>query len=115
MYCRTNPVHPKANAKGLYPLHRVLMENKIGRLLSDDEDVHHLDEVKMNNDPENLKVLTKAEHTRLHFTKNIEDVSIECPNCKVVFKISPRYLRLRSKRNKSGKVFCSRICGGRAT
>lgn len=48
-YCRTSPKHPKANSKGLYHLHRVLMENKLGRLLRDDEDVHHKDEDKSND------------------------------------------------------------------
>ena len=112
-YCRTNPIHPKANSKGLYPLHRVIVENKLNRLLRDSEDVHHIDEDKTNNNPENLKVLTKAEHTRLHLTKSIEDVSIKCPKCGNVFKISPRALRLRLGRNKSGEVFCSRSCGGK--
>jgi hypothetical protein len=65
-YCRTEPPHPKRNAKGLYPLHRVLAENKIGRLLRDDEDVHHRDGNKLNDDTENLEVVTHASHAAAH-------------------------------------------------
>lgn len=65
-YCRTEPKHPKANTKGLYPLHRVRMENKLGRLLEPGEDVHHDDEDKTNDAPENLGVLDHGKHTSLH-------------------------------------------------
>lgn len=110
MYCRTEPKHPKANSKGLYPLHRVVAENKIGRLLNDNEDVHHVDENKMNNHPDNLEVLTKAEHTRLHMKKN-GVVELRCPKCSSVFQLPPNVYRLRQRRNKTGKIFCSRSCG----
>jgi hypothetical protein len=115
MYCRTIPTHPKANSKGLYPLHRVLMENKLGRLLKKGEDVHHADEDKNNNDPDNLEVLTKSEHGKEH-KKTLPLVKCVCPNpnCKKKFKITGYALRLRKKRNKTGKVFCSRKCGGEA-
>jgi hypothetical protein len=112
-YCRTYPANPKANSKGLYPLHRVIAENKIGRLLSTTEDVHHIDGDKMNNSPENLEVLSKSEHAKKH-AKRLEDISIVCSNCQSVFKIIPRLLRLRKRRNKAGKVFCSRSCGAAA-
>lgn len=65
-YCRTDPVHPKANAKGLYPLHRVLMENKLGRLLLKGEIIHHLDGDRSNDDPSNLDVMTRSTHARHH-------------------------------------------------
>lgn len=46
--------------------HRVAAEKKIGRALLFGEVVHHIDEDKSNNDPENLQVMTQSEHIRLH-------------------------------------------------
>jgi HNH endonuclease len=46
--------------------HRWLVEQRDGRTLGPNEIVHHLDSDQFNNDPENLTVLTRAEHMRLH-------------------------------------------------
>lgn len=46
--------------------HRVVAEVVIGRKLLPGEVVHHIDGDKSNNAPENLEVLTQAEHTRRH-------------------------------------------------
>ena len=40
-----------------------------GRFLRDDEVVHHINENKLDNTPENLLVLTQSEHIRLHANK----------------------------------------------
>jgi DNA-directed RNA polymerase subunit M/transcription elongation factor TFIIS len=110
MYCRTYPKHPKANAKGLYPLHRVLAENKIGRLLENDEEVHHKNEDKTDNHPDNLEVLKKPDHARKHVKPAPTEIAT-CDNCGESFSIPSRLLRTRKRRNKSGKIFCSRSCG----
>jgi hypothetical protein len=109
LYCRTNPQHPKANSKGLYPLHRVVIENELGRLLNSQEDVHHINEIKTDNRIENLEVLPRSEHARKH-AKPVFASTI-CPNCSKQFHLKPSVLRLRGRRNKSGKVFCTRSCG----
>jgi hypothetical protein len=108
-YCRTDPPHPKANAKGLYPLHRVLAENKIGRLLREREEVHHSDEVKDHDDPNNLKPMAKETHSHLHHPP-LPLVTAVCSTCGRNFKIKARVLRLRQKRNISGRIFCCRTC-----
>ena len=110
MYARTIPVHPKANENGLYPLHRVLMENKLGKLLVDDEVVHHRNGVKSDNRVENLEVMKRAEHSKLH-KPGSDFLNLSCGNCQKSFSLKPHQYRLRSKRTKSKEVFCSRSCG----
>jgi len=47
--------------------HRIIMEALMGRKLGSNEVVHHIDENRLNNHPENLQMMTRAEHNRLHF------------------------------------------------
>lgn len=47
-------------------LHRVVMEARLGRRLKADEDVHHIDGDKTNNEDNNLALVTKSGHQRLH-------------------------------------------------
>lgn len=58
--------HPCANAMGYVFEHRLVMEQVLGRLLTPDEVVHHINEVRDDNRPENLQVMTHVEHMRLH-------------------------------------------------
>lgn len=51
---------------GWLPEHRVIMEKKIGRLLKPTEIVHHIDGNKLNNNLDNLVVMTIAKHISLH-------------------------------------------------
>ena len=48
------------------PVHIVLMEQVLGRPLKDNEVVHHINGDKRDNSLENLQVMDRAEHTRLH-------------------------------------------------
>lgn len=47
-------------------VHTVVMEERIGRKLRDDECVHHIDHDKLNNDESNLALVTLSGHSRLH-------------------------------------------------
>lgn len=47
-------------------LHRFLMEQKIGRKLTFNEVVHHIDEDIFNNSIENLQIISRGNHIRLH-------------------------------------------------
>lgn len=58
--------HPKADGKGYVAEHRLVMEAHLGRLLTEDEVVHHKDRDRCNNDICNLEVLPPADHKRLH-------------------------------------------------
>lgn len=46
-------------------LHRLVLQEHLGRELSQDEHVHHLDGNPRNNSVENLQIVSKAEHNRL--------------------------------------------------
>ena len=111
-YARTLPIHPKANAKGLYPLHRVLVENRLGRLLQSTEIPHHIDGNKFNNVDSNIDVLTKEEHDRLHSTeRTLPLTKVNCGYCGTKFEVKHSDYMLRMRRSKTGLLFCSRSCG----
>lgn len=46
--------------------HRLVMADHLGRPLRTEEHVHHRDEDPANNAVENLQVMSRGEHTRLH-------------------------------------------------
>jgi hypothetical protein len=64
------PEHPRAIKYGYVLAHIVILENKIGRLLTKEEVSHHIDGNTKNNSPENLEVLTIKEHNLLHGKKH---------------------------------------------
>ncbi len=66
---RCFPDHPNANSLGYVPEHRLVMEQHIGRYLTKDEVVHHINEDRQDNRIENLQLMTKSEHTRYHNLK----------------------------------------------
>lgn len=47
--------------------HRIVAESIIGRPLTSDEVVHHIDRNRQNNHPSNLRVMTQSEHMALHY------------------------------------------------
>ncbi len=64
------PDHPKAmtssNWNGWVYEHIVVAEQKKGRPLGDNEVVHHLDFDRSNNRSENLLIIDRGEHSKLH-------------------------------------------------
>jgi hypothetical protein len=53
--------------------HRIVAEKKIGRKLKKGEIVHHKDGNPQNNKPNNLLVMTQAEHAALHLKEMKRD------------------------------------------
>lgn len=66
-YC---PEHPACTKRGYVMQHRLVMEVHLGRYLTGREVVHHLDENRQNNAPENLELASNhsahlVEHHKL--------------------------------------------------
>lgn len=60
------PEHPRANNRGYVAEHILVAEKKLGRPILRGEVVHHDNEIKDDNRPENLIVMTPEEHMRIH-------------------------------------------------
>ena len=69
------PDHPYRDRNGFVLEHRLVMERHVGRILSDDEIVHHKNEDKSDNRLENLQIMTRAEHLRHHMRKRKENAN----------------------------------------
>lgn len=61
-----DPESHLCNKHGFVMEHRLVAEKKYGRELTTNDIVHHLDGNKQNNDPDNIVVLTRAEHIKIH-------------------------------------------------
>jgi hypothetical protein len=58
------PDNPMADSRGYVYRYRLVAADLIGRPLTQEEIVHHLDGDETNDDPENLAVITQSEHAR---------------------------------------------------
>ena len=100
-----NKYHSKAYA-------RYLMEQHLGRKLTNEEEAHHKDHNKMNDAIENLEVKNKTTHRREH---NIKLIIIEhCYICgsDIIVNSRKRANHYRSKNKNPDKWFCSKHCSG---
>lgn len=95
------PSHPYADKRGRVSLHRYLVEQKIGRFLSSDEIVHHIDGNRNNNDINNLEITTLSEHTKRHGSTGRTYLVLICEYCGKKFKREKREIH-------KGKNFCCR-------
>jgi len=61
--------HPYCNSYGYVNRSRLVMEKFLDRLLEPNEEVHHINGIKDDDSIENLRVMIKREHSRLHGKK----------------------------------------------
>lgn len=66
------PEHPKAHADGYVMLHTIIMEQQLGRYLTANEVVHHINHKRDDNSPENLRLMIKKEHSAMHLRERQE-------------------------------------------
>lgn len=101
------PKHPSAH-HGTVFMHRVVMENVLGRLLGPEEIVHHRNHNKSDNDATNLELTTKPEHAREHALARPRSgrtmVEATCAHCTRSFAIALHKIQ-------GGQRFCSISCG----
>lgn len=102
--------HPNRTKNDYVLEHRVVVENSLGRVLSDEEIVHHKNENKKDNRLVNLEVLSAEDHSRLHGkAKGVKEVSLKCPWCKELFQRRSGQTHLYKG---SSYTCCSRSCRG---
>lgn len=95
--------HPICNSSGRVLLHRHVASQNIGRWVLPDEDVHHIDHNKLNNNWSNLEVISKSEHTTRHNIENGYTLRTEIL-CKVCGKLF--------KQTHKDQAICSLECSG---
>lgn len=110
LYCIVRN-HPNRTKNDYVLHHRVVMENHLGRLLSTEEIVHHLNGDKKDNSIENLQVLTVLEHNRIHALESPRKrTMLKCPWCGIIFE---RFHNRTHLVRKSLYTACSRSCSAK--
>lgn len=64
------PDHPRANKQGYVKRANLVIEAHLGRVLGPHELVHHRNGNKQDDRIENLEVMSRSEHQRLHAPEN---------------------------------------------
>jgi len=105
------PDHPKATEHNYVLHHRVVAENNLGRMLEEDEVVHHENGDTKDNRWENLEVLSRETHASLHGQRKTRKwCLLRCPECGQLFERKHSNTHL----SKGGRgTFCSLSCSSK--
>jgi len=99
------PDHPAANGQGYVLRYRYVVEQSLGRFLRSDEEVHHINGDPLDDRIENLAVMAKSEHARIH--ANLGGVNGGRSRVHDWDKIKSLYLSGLGKRRIAGEIGCS--------
>lgn len=101
------PDYPGKKYRGRYAYeHIVVFWETYGRLPIEGYVVHHKNEHKRDNRPDNLEEKTVGSHIAEH--NEVSRVMVYCGWCKKKFELKPSKMRHRKSQSKSGLVFCSK-------
>lgn len=94
-----------------YP--KYIVELHLGRYLSTNETVDHIDNDFTNNSLENLRVVDRVRHAKEDAKRHKK--SFVCPYCRISFSLKGAKLSNALSNTKRGKFgpFCSRSCAGK--
>ncbi len=67
--------------------HRLAMEKHLGRKLTSNEVVHHIDWDRYNNEISNLELMDKTEHNRLSGRKNLTGAKLTKEDILIIRKM----------------------------
>lgn len=95
------PDHPNSDKSGQIYQHVYVMSFELGRPLTKDEVVHHIDRNKKNNAVNNLHVMSRRDHTLLHLWEDygIRREDKACKYCDGIFTPTD-----------AKQIFCSLTC-----
>lgn len=91
-------------------VHREVMEQHLGRKLTADEVVHHINKDPSDNRLENLTVMSVAEHAS-HHARHAEMATLVCCECGATFQRTVRQERSKASKRTAGP-FCGKSCQG---
>lgn len=94
VHCPNNPMSNKCHPEGYVLEHRLVMSQKLGRYLTKDEVVHHINGIRNDNRVENLFLTQKGKHIAGHNHNRI---------CKEETKQKHSDTANKIKRSKNGK------------
>ena len=92
------------------------MSLHIGRELTSEETVDHIDCDVTNNDVSNLRILDRSSHSSID-CKRVKEQQFICPVCKKKFVLANKKLNDAVQNRKKGKrgPFCGKPCAGKAS
>jgi hypothetical protein len=102
--------YPGKKYRGRYCYEHILVAwVKYGRMPDVGEEVHHINEDKHDNKPDNVEIITKIAHQKLHGAQRaVDPVILKCAFCNKDFELAPNKYRSALKTGQT--IHCSRRC-----